>query len=370
MMLVLFWISFAAVFYAYIGYAAVLWLHSRLWLRPVACVQLQSRVSIVIAARNEEKNLCAKFDGLRALHYPQHLLQVVVVSDGSTDGTVDLLGRESPWVTPVLLPKSKGKAAALNEAVQHATGDVLVFLDARQAVDPNAVSELVSCFTDPSVGAVSGELLLESGTDGDGPRALGLYWKIEKAIRKLESDTGSVVGVTGAIYAIRRELYTEMPAGTILDDVFIPMCIARKGMRVVFHPRAIARDLIFADQGKEFARKVRTLSGNYQLLRIAPWMLSPANPLLFRFISHKLMRLVVPFALAGMLATSALASGLLLRVAFWLQAIFYAIALAGAAVRPLRGVKIVAVAHTFVMLNAAAVIAFANFITGRFDIWT
>ena len=168
-------------------------------------------------------------------------------------------------------------------------------MDARQIVDPDAVSELVSCFADPDVGAVSGELLLESASAD----ALGIYWKIEKVVRKLESATGSVVGVTGAIYAIRRELYTEIPPGTILDDVFIPMNVARMGKRVVFQPSAIARDRLFNEKGKEFSRKVRTLTGNYQLLRLAPWLLSPSNPLLFRFISHKLLRLLVPVSAAA-----------------------------------------------------------------------
>ncbi len=113
--------------------------------------------------------------------------------------------------------------------------------------------------------------------------------------------SGSVVGVTGAIYAIRKELYAEIPAGTILDDVFVPMRVVKAGKRVVFQPSAIARDTLFSQKGKEFSRKVRTLTGNYQLLSLEPWLLSPRNPLLFRFISHKLLRLLVPLFLALML---------------------------------------------------------------------
>ena len=200
---------------------------------------------------------------------------------------------------PVILEQAQGKAAALNQAVRHASGELLFFQDARQQVDSEALRELAACFADPSVGAASGELLLESAADT--PDSLGLYWTIEKAVRKLEAASGSVVGVTGAIYAIRRELYPPIPIGTLLDDVLIPMQIARRGHRVIFQPAAMAHDRIYLEKGKEFARKVRTLTGNYQLLRLAPWMLSAANPLLFRFVSHKLLRLLVPLLLVLML---------------------------------------------------------------------
>jgi hypothetical protein len=261
-----------------------------------------------------------------------------------------------------------GKAAALNEAVKSADGEILVFQDARQWVDPDAVSVLASCFADERVGAVSGELVLE-GADGSASDALGIYWKLEKMVRRMESETGSVIGVTGALYAMRRELYTELPLGTILDDVFQPMCVARAGKRVLFEPRAIARDRIFAQKGREFARKVRTLTGNYQLLRFAPWLVTAENPLLFRFVSHKLMRLTVPLLLLLMLGASWLAGGTCFHVLFWMQVGFYALALAGSAIRPTRRFKPVAVANTFVMLNVAAAVAFANFVSGRDDVW-
>jgi cellulose synthase/poly-beta-1,6-N-acetylglucosamine synthase-like glycosyltransferase len=219
------------------------------------------------------------------------------------------------------------------------------------------------------VGAASGELLLETSAKEPAADALGIYWKIEKVVRKLESESGSVVGVTGAIYAIRRELYTEMPSGTILDDVFVPMHVARAGKRVVFQPSAIARDRLFSEKGKEFSRKVRTLTGNYQLLQLAPWMLSPANPLLFRLISHKLLRLQVPLLLVLMLMSSALLTGSFYRSIFWLQILFYALAAVGMLNPALRRFKPVAIASTLVMLNAAASLAFYNFIAGRNRVW-
>ncbi len=368
-MKLLFWLCFATAGYAYFGYAAWLWLVVRLRRRPVLKRPIAPSVSVIIAARNEEANLPAKLENLRGLDYPRDQLQIVIASDGSTDRTVSILREQSSEIVPVILDASNGKARALNEAVKFATGEILVLLDARQSVERNAVSELVSCFADPEVGAVSGELLLETASNIPSSDGLGIYWKIEKVVRKLESASGSVVGVTGAIYAIRRELYTEIPAGTVLDDVFVPMNVARMGKRVVFQPSAIARDRLFSEKGKEFSRKVRTLTGNYQLLRLAPWLLSPSNPLLFRFISHKILRLLVPLLLLLMLMASALAGGSFFRAIFWLQVLFYVSAVFGTLIPSVKQFKPVGVASTFVMLNAAAALAFYNFVAGRKRIW-
>jgi hypothetical protein len=175
--------------------------------------------------------------------------------------------------------------------------------------------------------------------------------------------------VTGAIYAIKRELYTEMPVGTILDDVFVPINVARKGKRVIFQPAAIARDRLFSEKGKEFSRKVRTLTGNYQLLRLAPWLLTPENPLLFRFISHKLLRLLAPLFLLVMLVASAMAQGPVYRAMFWIQLLFYVAAAIGEVSPSAKRIKPVGIASTFVMLNVAAALAFYNFAAGRKKVW-
>lgn len=365
-----FWICLALTAYAYFGYAVWLWLIVRVRRQPILQQPITPTVSIVIAARNEERNLPIKLQNLQQLAYPQDRIQIVIASDGSTDRTAAILREQSPRVVPVILDESHGKASALNAAIRQATGDILVFMDTRQAIDPDAVAELVSCFADPSIGAVSGELILESASGVPQTDALGIYWKVEKLVRKLESASGSVVGVTGAIYAMRRELYTEIPAGTLLDDVFVPMNVARLGKRVIFQPSAIARDRIFSAKGKEFSRKVRTLTGNYQLLQLAPWLLSSENPLLFRFISHKLLRLFVPIFLAVMLSISAAAGGPFYGAIFWLQVLFYLLAALGMLNPSFQRFKPVAIASTFVMLNAAAAVAFYNFVAGRDRVWT
>ncbi len=362
-MQLIFWVSAALIGYAYVGYPALLSVFGKK--RPTFRGKAMPSVSIVIAAHNEEGNLPRKLQSLRSLEYPRERLQIVIISDGSTDRTVSLLREAGSEVVPVILESPRGKAEALNRGIAKATGEIVVFLDMRQTVDADAVSELVSCFADPSVGAVSGELMLESADGIPSSDALGIYWRIEKLTRKLESETGSVVGATGAIYAIRRELYQPIPPGTLLDDVLIPMQVARAGKRVLFHSKAIARDRIFPEPAKEFRRKVRTLTGNYQLLRIAPWLLTFGNPLLLRLLSHKLLRLVVPLLLLLLLLASATAPGRLYRSALLVQVFFYTAALLGYVAPVLRRQRIVAIAYTFTMLNVAAAVAFYNFLGGR-----
>ena len=365
----LFWASFGLAFYTYCGY--VLYLLIRAWIhrRPIASAPILPSVSIVMAVRNESANLPRKLENLKALHYPKDRIEVLVCSDGSTDETVRILRAHGDEIVTIILEQPCGKARALNEAVLRAQGELLFFQDARQSVGPEALSELVKCFADPSIGAVSGELILVNEDGTPSPDGLGVYWKIEKTLRKLESETGSVVGATGAIYAIRRQLYTQMPEGTILDDVFIPMHVARMGKRVVFQSSAIARDSLSDQSGREFRRKVRTLTGNYQLLRVAPWILTFRNPILFRFISHKFLRLIMPLVLLVMLAASGLAAGPFYRAMLLLQVMFYSMALIGVIVPSFRQFRPAAIAHTFVMLNVAAVVAFCNFMRGKTAVW-
>jgi hypothetical protein len=201
---------------------------------------------------------------------------------------------------------------------------------------------------------------------------MGLYWRIEKKVRELESASGSVAGATGALYCARRSLLapSSLPEGTILDDVLLPMQIVRLGSRVVFDSRARAWDSPDLGKGREFSRKVRTLSGNYQLLQLAPWLLSSENAIRFEFVSHKLSRLAVPFALLALLIASAFLPQPFYRVALGAQLAFYALSLA-----PLAGVKIGPLsrladpARTVVVLNFAALVAFVNFVTGRKAVW-
>ncbi len=364
----LFWVSAGLIAYTYLGYPAWLWLRAKFASRPVMRGPQQPAVSVVMVVRNEEKNLHEKLTNLLGLDYPQ-LCEVVVVSDGSEDRTESIL-REcgDPRLKIVLKQLARGKAAGLNDGVEVAQGELVMFTDVRQRIEPRALRALVEDFADPEVGCVSGELMLGDAESGESGEGMGLYWRVEKKVRELESASSSVVGATGALYAVRRELLVSVPEGTILDDVYIPMQVARQGKRVVFEPQARAWDRDLGAE-REFARKVRTLNGNYQLLQLAPWLLSGKNPIRFEFVSHKLLRLVAPFALLTVFVSSALLPGAY-RIFWVLQAAFYGIGLLallkiGSGV-PARAAN---AAWTFVLLNAAALVAFANFVGGRKTGW-
>jgi len=366
----LFWISTAIITWTYLGYP--LWLYvRRSWRgKPVQRAPFTPPVSIVLAVRNEAANLPRKLDNLFALDYPPDRFEIIVVSDGSTDPTPELLqSLAGEKLKAAVIPHHVGKAEAINCAAGMACGEILVFTDARQMIEPQALKNLLMNFADPSVGCVSGELILETG-DGAHQEGVGLYWRLEKKIREWESETGSVVGATGAFYAVRRELVPALAPGTILDDVFIPVSVARAGKRVLFEASARAHDNLPAESAREFNRKVRTLTGNYQLVQLAPWLLGPGNPLWLEYITHKFLRLIVPFALAGALASSLLLDGLVYRVAAVLQLLFYASA-ALALVRMQMGAigRLGRVAYSFLLLNSAAVVALVNFLTGKKQVW-
>jgi glycosyltransferase involved in cell wall biosynthesis len=364
----IFWTAAAVILYAYVGYPGYLWIRCRWHARPVATAEHSASISIILVVRNEAAVLERKLNNLLELNLPLDQTEIVVVSDGSTDDTASILEQFAKvrHIRIILNEQALGKAAGLNDGMKAASGEIAVFTDARQTIEKDALRLLLENFADPQVGCVSGQLMLGNPDAGEASKGMGPYWKIEKRIREMESSTGSVIGATGALYAVRRNLLVALPLDTILDDVYIPMHVLRQGARVVFDARARVWDI--PDQGprREFARKVRTLSGNYQLLQLSPWLLSAANPVRFDFVSHKLIRLVVPFALVALFVSSSFLPGSIYRVALVLQILFYGLS-AWAMIGPKRGplARLADVAFTFVLLNTAAVVAFTHFITGR-----
>jgi biofilm PGA synthesis N-glycosyltransferase PgaC len=326
---------------------------------------------MVLAVYNEEKNLPQKLRNLDALDYPKERLEVIIISDGSTDGTDAIL---TAWRGPnrrvVIMATHQGKSTALNHGIAEARGEIICFTDARQTIAPDGLKNLVEQFADPSVGCVSGELMMAAEPAGKPSDGVGLYWRLEKQIRSWEGLTGSTVGATGAFYAARKDALSPLPGGTILDDVYLPLQVVRNGLRVVFEPRARASDNLKPSLRQEFRRKLRTLTGNYQLLQLAPWVLTRRNPLRLRFICHKLFRLLVPFALLGALGSALWLRRGVYELALVLQLGFYALAVLSV-LRVRFGVlsRLSAISLSFLVLNTAAALALVYFILGKTPVW-
>ncbi|MGE5358599.1 MAG: glycosyltransferase family 2 protein, partial [Bacteroidales bacterium] len=334
-----FWSAVATILYVYVAYPLLLAVAATVRPRPVRKAAPDAElppISIVIAARNEGRRLAGRLDNLLALDYPAPR-QIVVVADGSSDDTAAAVRRFGPAVELVVQPPL-GKAAALNAGVARARHDIVVFADARQRFAPDTLRHLARNFADPSVGAVSGELVLDcESADGSAVSSVGdgvgLYWQYEKWLRRRESRVNSTLGTTGAVYAMRRECWRPLPANTILDDVLAPMRVVLAGRRVVFDADARAFDRAAPDGAAESRRKVRTLAGNYQLIALEPRVLVPVlNPVWWQFVSHKVGRLVVPYALVACFITSAalLRRSPLYATAFVAQVLFVLLSLYGA----------------------------------------
>lgn len=365
----IFWLSVLALSYIYFGYPILIWaLSANSAPRPTSC-KFSSTVSIVVVAHNESKRIGQRIENLLALDYPSHLLDIVIASDGSTDDTVKQASRyKDRGVRVVEFGKNRGKPAVLNDLIPGLKSEIVVFADARQSIPPESLQMLLANFTDPEVGAVSGELILESDPHGHVGEGVGFYWRYEKFIRRCESGVDSMIGATGAYYAIRRRLYREIPEETILDDVLIPMLIVRQGYRVVQEGGAVAYDKIFNTSKAEFSRKVRTIAGNFQLFSLAPWLLNPAvNRLWFQTFSHKLLRLLSPLFLIIVLASNYwLLDILLYQVLIAIQFLFYSAATFGYLLRSYatKG-PLLNVPYAFCLLNWATVVGSLRYFSGR-----
>lgn len=372
MIVLLFWGAVAALVYLHFGYPLLLGAWTRLRPRPAQGSGPGSAreaeppfVSVLLVACNEEARIDDRIRNLRSLDHPRDRLEILVASDGSNDATA---ARARAWdrVRVVEMPRRRGKPSALNALVPMARGEILLMADARQSFERSSLRRLLRHFADPMVGAVSGSLRL----DGNGAvgRGVGVYWRLESYIRRQESLVDSCVGVTGAIYAVRRTLVTPLPPDTLLDDVLIPMRIVREGFRVLHEPSARAFDRASASGREEFTRKVRTLAGNFQLFAREPWLLAPwRNRLWLQTLSHKGLRLLGPgFLLLAFVSSLALAldsalyAGLLAG-----QILFYAAALGGGSLARRARVPLLAIPQVFCLLHAATLVAFFRFVTGR-----
>jgi glycosyltransferase involved in cell wall biosynthesis len=371
-MRLVFWLSFAMIAYTYVGYPAIMALLARFASRPWRKDSFNATVSIVMAVHNGAQKIREQVEHLTSLD-PARVREVIVVSDGSNDGTAEILGNlRDMRVKAILLPEQVGKAAALNHGIAAATSEILLFIDIRPKVAPGALAELLSNFADPAVGCVAGELVLNSdGHDAAASAVSGVYWRYEQWIRNCEAAWDSPVGVYGGFYAARRSLVQQFPAGIILDDMYQPLSILRQGYRSVLDRTAIVTDTWPAKAAGEFQRKVRTLAGNFQLVSMAPWVLGVRNRVLFQLVSHKLLRLVVPYFFLLMLIS---ATWLGVESPAWgivaaAQWALWLVALASLRMHIPFLHKFAAAAGALLVLNAAAIAGLYKFLFTQGPLW-
>jgi cellulose synthase/poly-beta-1,6-N-acetylglucosamine synthase-like glycosyltransferase len=369
---IIFWLSLIGILYTYAGYPLAMWVLARLRPRPWKFAPINPSVSVVLAVHNGVALLPGKIQHLLDLDY-SNVKEIIIVSDGSTDGTVELLAQqEHAHFKTIVLKEHSGKAAAINAGVAEATSDVILFVDIRPEIAPGAIAQLVGNFSDPKVGCVAGELILrQDGHDSTSEAVGGLYWRFEQWIRKCEAICDSPVGVYGGFYAIRRELFIRQPVGMILDDMFQPLSIIRQGYRSVLDPEACVYDTWPKAVESEFHRKVRTLAGNFQLFQLAPWTLTPQNRVLFQLVSHKVIRLIVPYLLILLLVSAvALSADSAFFAAFAaFQAVGWLVAFSGLRYRIPVLDRISAPASALLVLNAAAVVGLYKFLCTRGSLW-
>jgi cellulose synthase/poly-beta-1,6-N-acetylglucosamine synthase-like glycosyltransferase len=375
-----FWVCLGLVAYTYAGYAVVLagWTGLREAWEGVRFVmggpdrRVRRRddrwplVTIVVAAYDEETCIRQRVENCLALDYPADRLEILVGCDGCADRTAAVARSvDDPRVTVVELPRA-GKATVLSRLIPRAKGDVVVLTDANTVFDAGAVKALARHFHDPSVGAVVGRLRLYNRVRRDYQESL--YWKYETALKWFEGKQGCVLGANGGIYAIRRLLFQPLREDTIVDDFVIPVRIALRGWKIPFEPEAVAYEETTEDFGREFGRRARIGAGNWQALAIVPDLLNPRTGFLhFAFVSHKLVRWLVPLLLAVAFVLSfplAMRGWLLYGTLLAGQLAFYALAVAGSrgARGPLR--RFASTAYYFVSMNLALAVGFWRFARG------
>jgi cellulose synthase/poly-beta-1,6-N-acetylglucosamine synthase-like glycosyltransferase len=368
------WLVFAAgcaaIIYITIAYPLVLSLAGRKRAPIGKRLGHYPSVTAVVAVHNGEAFIAGKLECLLELEYPAGLMDILVVSDGSTDSTEEIVESFAGRGVRLLRVPRGGKPAALNAALPHASGEILFFNDVRQRIEPNALAHLAANFADPSVGAVTGELhYLRPERTGEAAD-LGIYWRYELWARRRHSAIDSACNTTGCIYAVRRSLVKQLPPDALTDDLTIPLNVHLRGYRVVVEPEAMALDYPHIEGG-EFRRKLRTLAGLWQVHASCPALFTRANRMRFHFLSHKSCRLVLPWALIAVwAATLALPASAFRSFLLVDEAVFAAMAVLDWCIpenHPLK--RLTSPARTFLAMNAAALAAPVVFLVPAGKLW-
>ncbi len=374
-MVILFWVCVGLILWVYAGYPLLLWLLQRL-LAPRAAQRraIEPNVTLIVSAYNEAEVIRAKIANSLALDYPRDMLEVLVISDCSADGTDDIVREyEGRGVRLLRMNERGGKTLGLNAGVPAAQGEIIIFSDANAMYHPQVVRNIVRNFADPQVGCVTGESRYNLGGATDSTESENLYWRYELALKKMESRIGSLVGGDGAIYAIRKSLYRPLQAAD-LSDFVNPMQISLQGYRNVYEPEAVSFENGADTFEQEFRRKVRIVARAWRgLLRVRAVL----NPFRFGFftvqvLSHKLLRWLIPVFMLGAL----LANFFLLHAPFYLftglvQALFYVLAGIGLLQSRREEVaRVFYVPYYFCLVNCASLLGILSYYRGQsFTTW-
>jgi len=367
---IIFLTAVALILFIYLGYPILMFAISRLAPRPVQRAEIQPRVSLIIAAHNEERDIAAKLENALALDYPKDLLQIIVASDCSDDGTDAIVrGFSDHGVILYRQLTRDGKTRAQHRAVGFSNGDILVFSDATTRYEPDTLRKLLRAFADPSVGCVAGQLVYVAGESSAVGKGCRSYWSYERILKSWESEAGSLIGVSGCMYAVRRSCYAKL-ASDMIDDFVIATEIQLQGLRTVYEPEAICSEDTNHRGHDEFRMRVRVIEQTINALHRYSGLLDAHKHGMFMFqmICHKTLRYAIPLLLIlSFTANSfALDAGRFYQYAFFAQCLFYYAAFIGW-LGDRSGVKLgpLALPFYFVLINVATVVAFMKFMRGE-----
>jgi cellulose synthase/poly-beta-1,6-N-acetylglucosamine synthase-like glycosyltransferase len=378
---IIFWVLFFIVFYAYVGYGILLFLLIRLKRifsgRQIKVMDpsYEPDVTLFVTAYNEKDFIAEKIRNSLELEYPREKLHLVWVTDGSDDGTPELLAQHKE-VTLYHLPQRNGKIGAMNRGMKFIKTPVVVFCDANTMLGKESVRRIVNLFSNPKVGCVSGEKrIFSKDKDAAAGAGEGLYWKYESTLKKWDAELYSVVGAAGELFAIRTDLYQEVEKDTLLDDFIISLRVAQKGYTIQYDPDAYAIESASANVKEELKRKIRISAGGIQsVVRLHSLLnIFRYGTLSFQYISHRVLRwTLAPLALLLMIPVGlilAIDAGILApefySILFWLQIIFYLAALLGWYLenRSIK-VKLLFVPYYFFIMNLSVFLGFKRYIKG------
>jgi len=366
-MKIVFWLSLSFILYTYFGYPILVAVLAALKNKRVKKKLITPKVSLLIAAYNEESVIENKIENSLKLDYPKDSLEIVVVSDGSTDGTNRIV-KEYARQGIILhqYPSNAGKVNALNKSVPEAKGEILIFTDASSMLTRDSIKELAANFADSSVGCVTGRYKVIKKREAALGEEEDFYWKYETFIKEKETRIGSILGAHGALYAIRKELYPSPEGGVINDDYWLPIEIIKKGYRTIYEPGAISSEA--AEKMEGFARRLRIAVGDYQQLSLLKGLFKPFRGwMIFQFFSHKILRLAVPWFLIILLVSNLFLRGGVYLVFLSFQLVFYGLAFWGIKASFRKGIKVklFRLPYYLCMINGSFLVGLYRFLRFR-----